>query len=62
MNLEWDNTYGGDGWERINDAVLTSDTGTILVGETSSNVTNNLDIYIVRTNKFGDTILVYFHD
>ena len=56
MNLEWDNTYGGDGWERINDAVLTSDTGTILVGETSSNVTNNLDIYIVRTNKLGDTI------
>jgi hypothetical protein len=55
-NLEWENTYGGTGWERVNDAALTRDTGTLLVGETSSNETDNLDIYIVRTNKFGDTL------
>lgn len=55
-NLEWENTYGGTGWERVNDAALTRDTGTLLVGETSSNETDNLDIYIVRTDKFGDTL------
>jgi hypothetical protein len=55
-NLEWENTYGGSGWDRINDAALTRDTGTLLVGETSSNDTDNMDIYIVRTDKLGDTL------
>lgn len=55
-NIEWENTYGGTGWDRINDAALTRDTGTLLVGEMSSNETNNLDIYIVRTDILGDTL------
>lgn len=55
-NLEWENTFGGAGWDRVNDAALTRDTGTILVGETSSNETDNMDIYIVRTDKLGDTL------
>jgi hypothetical protein len=54
--MEWEKTYGDYGWERVNDAALTRDTGVIMVGETSSNVTNHRDIYIVRTDKFGDTL------
>lgn len=55
-NLEWENSYGGAGWDRVNDAALTRDTGVLMVGENSSNATDNMDVYIVRTDKFGDTI------
>jgi len=54
--LEWEKTYGDFGWERVNDAALTRDTGAIMVGETDSNPTNNKDIYIVRTDINGDTL------
>jgi len=55
-NLEWEKAYGGTGWERVHDAALTKDTGVIMVGETSSNFSDNQDIYIVRTNISGDTL------
>lgn len=54
--LEWERSYGGTGWERVHDAALTRDTGTIMVGETSSNETDNQNIYIVRTDSAGDTL------
>tara|TARA_R110002072_G_scaffold67521_3_gene165585 strand:- start:12802 stop:14250 length:1449 start_codon:yes stop_codon:yes gene_type:complete len=54
--LEWENSYGGSGWEKVHDAIMTADTGTILVGESSSNLTDNKDIYIVRTDINGDTL------
>ena len=54
--LEWERAYGDFGWEKVNDAALTRDTGAIMVGETSSNVTNNKDIYIIRTDINGDTL------
>lgn len=53
---EWEKTFGGAGWERVHDAVLTIDTGIVMVGETNSNETNHIDAYIVRTDKFGDTL------
>lgn len=55
-DLEWEKSFGGDGWERVHDAALTKDTGVIMVGETSSNFSNNQDIYIVRTDIQGDTL------
>ena len=55
-NLEWEKAYGGEGWERVHDAALTKDTGVIMVGETSSNFSDNQDIYIVRTDILGDTL------
>jgi hypothetical protein len=55
-NLEWETSIGGYGWEQVHDAALTRDTGAIMVGETSSNVTDNKDIYIVRTDIDGDTL------
>ncbi len=54
--IEWERSYGGTGWERVHDAALTRDTGTIMVGETSSNETDNQNIYIVRTDIDGDTL------
>lgn len=55
-NLQWETTFGDFGWEKIHDAALTRDTGLILVGETSSNATDNTDIYIVRTDKDGNML------
>ena len=53
---EWQKTYGGPEWERVNDAALTRDTGTILVGQTNSWTGGDQDIYIVRTDISGDTL------
>ena len=54
--LEWERAYGESEWERLYDAALTRDTGMFMVGETLSNPTNNPDMYIVRTDKNGDTL------
>lgn len=54
--LEWQKTYGGTEWEKINDAALTRDTGTILVGQTNSTLNGDMDAYIIRTDKNGDTL------
>lgn len=57
VQFEWEKFYGGNGWERVNDAALTRDTGLLMVGETSSGNSNgNTDIYIVRTDINGDTL------
>lgn len=52
--MEWETSYGGPGWDRVNDAALTRDTGAILVGET--NLGTGSDWFIVRTDKNGDTL------
>jgi hypothetical protein len=54
--MEWEKAYGESEWERLYDAVMTRDTGMVMVGETLSNPTNNPDMYIVRTDKYGDTL------
>ncbi|MFM7682163.1 MAG: T9SS type A sorting domain-containing protein [Bacteroidota bacterium] len=53
----WHKTYGeSDSLERINDAVMTLDSGIIMVGETVDMSNDNSDLYIVRTTKDGDTL------
>ena len=54
--LLWEKSYGGSGWERINDAVLTVDNGAFLVGESNSTVNGDNDMYLLRTNVNGDTL------
>ena len=49
-------TYGYDGWERLNDALLTPDSSIVMVGESTSTSTSNRDFYIVKTDKNGDTL------
>lgn len=52
---EWSKTYGDGNWERLYDAALTRDTGAILVGERQNGVFGT-DMYMVRTDKNGDTL------
>lgn len=54
--FQWEKAYGGTGWERVHDAQMTRDDGVLMVGETSSNDTDNQDMYIVRTDSNGDTL------
>lgn len=55
-NFEWERAYGDYGWERVHDAALLRDSGVMMVGETSSNPTDNSNAFIVRTDKNGDTL------
>lgn len=55
-NFLWQKTFGGYGWDKVHDAAMLSDTSIVMVGETSSNPTDNLDMYLIRTDKYGDTI------
>lgn len=55
-NLSWEKTYGGTGWEKVNDAIVLPDTSIIMVGETTTNTIGNKDVYLVKTNKNGDTL------
>lgn len=56
-NLLWEKTYGGSGWEKLNDAVLTNDGHIIFVGETSSNPNQDRQSVIYKLNLAGDSIL-----
>ncbi|MFN5910441.1 MAG: T9SS type A sorting domain-containing protein [Bacteroidota bacterium] len=49
-------TYGYEGWDRLNDALLTPDSSIVMVGESTSTSTSNRDFYIVKTDKNGDTL------
>ena len=53
---EWEKTYGSSGWDKVNDAVMLRDTGVVMVGESSTGTELGIDMFIVRTNKFGDTL------
>ena len=55
-NLLWDKTYGGSGWEKVNDAILLPDTSIVMVGQTNTGTPGNDNFYIVRTNQNGDTL------
>lgn len=56
-NLLWEKTYGGSGWEKLNDAVLTNDGHIIFVGETSSNLNQDRQSIIYKLNLSGDSIM-----
>ena len=55
-NKLWEKTYGGDNWEKINDAIITKDSAILMVGETQPINGQSSEIYIVKTNFSGDTI------
>lgn len=55
-NLEWEKSYGGEGWERVNDAALVSDSGVIMVGTASSSGFEGENMFMVRVDKNGDTL------
>lgn len=53
---EYEKTYGGSDWDKAHDIIEMADSGFVMVGETYSFGNGNNDIYIVRTDVFGDTI------
>jgi hypothetical protein len=48
--------FGTSNWERLWDAVMLSDEGFLLVGETEGATSELKDMYIVRTDDQGDTL------
>jgi hypothetical protein len=55
-NQEWMKTYESSAWERINDAVMTKDTGIVIVGYRQALLGINSDILLMRLDKDGDTL------
>jgi hypothetical protein len=55
-NVVWERTYGGTGWEKVNDAMLLADGGIMMVGQTNSDTPGDDNMYIVRTDADGNTL------
>jgi hypothetical protein len=52
----FEKNYGSSAYENIFDAVMLKDTSFILVGETTNTPNESENIYLLRINKFGDTL------
>ena len=52
----WTKTYGGWNWERCFSMDITSDNGFVMAGETYSYGAGEKDVWIVKTDEFGDTL------
>ena len=63
-NIQWDKTIGGSGTEYIDNIVQTSDSGYVLAGSSTSDISGektengrgNFDIWVVKLNKNGKKI------
>jgi hypothetical protein len=55
-NLLYEKHYGGSNYEEIQDAVMLKDTSFILVGYTESTPNETANLYLLRINRFGDTL------
>jgi hypothetical protein len=47
---------GTNGWDRVNDALITPDSSVLMVGETTNTSNNNSNFYIIKTDHNGDTL------
>jgi len=55
-NYQWQKTYGGNDWDFAYDVIQTFDSGYVFCGETYNNTAGFSDVYVVKTNVFGDTL------
>ena len=55
-NVKWQKTYGGANWDFGYCIRQTADSGFVICGQTSSYGNTNGDVFVVRTDKSGDTI------
>jgi len=54
--ISFERTYGGSGWDEGRSVCQMSDGGYVLVGCTESFGAGSGDVYVVRTDHFGDTL------
>ncbi len=52
----WDKTYGGKNWDFAYSIKQTSDSGFVMCGQTYSYGSGNGNVYVIRTDKNGDTL------
>lgn len=52
----WTRTYGGDGWDSGSWVEQKPDNGYIIVGQTTSFGSGDGDVYLIRTDSYGDTL------
>lgn len=55
-NQVWMKTYAHPAWDRINDAMMTKDTGIVMVGYRQATMGAASDILLMRLTKEGDTV------
>lgn len=55
-NQEWMKTYSNPSWDRITDALITKDTGIVMVGYRQALFGSESDMLLLRLNKDGDTL------
>ncbi len=55
-NFQWQRTYGGSDWDFGYSVQQLSDSGFVICGQTYSFGAGNGDVYIIRTDKNGDTL------
>ncbi len=55
-NYQWTKKYGGNDWDFVYDLTITYDSGFVFCGETYNNTVGQSDVFVVRTNKNGDTL------
>ena len=53
---DWAKSYGGASYDQGQSITQTSDSGYIIAGQTISFGLGNNDIYLIKTNSFGDTL------
>lgn len=59
-NLTWEKRWNLGGWEFTNDAVMTSDTGVLMVGKSQDPNTGFCRGFLMKTNAVGDTLWTRF--
>ena len=55
-NLQWQKTFGGNNIEKGYSLDITSDSGYVICGYTNSFGSGGYDVYLIRTNQYGDTL------
>jgi len=57
-NIEWDQTFGGSGYDKAYSIIQTTDGGYVIAGETSFRAAEEYDVFIIKLDSQGDMIWV----